>query len=182
MSFDKRIMWSDNLKVIILIYFKDNMCNDGEYYKCNDDTDDDRKYNIEEEKSTTCWPNSEEKLNEKPAKCENFQIVKREYNLVVIVTMVMLVLVVMMVMTCSCSACVVVNTVSSTEERVSRPLNIRNIIFNVIIIIIIFMNKVLLGVLTGDLGLGQRKKGEMWIYIEIYICLMFFISRDLRAW
>ena len=180
MSFDKRIMWSDNLKVIILIYFKDNTCYDGEYHKCNDDTDDDdRKYNIEEEKSTTCWPNSEEKLNEKPAKCENFQIVKREYNLVVIVTMVMLVLVVMMVMTCSCSACVVVNTVSSTEERVSRPLNI---IFNVIIIIIIFMNKVLLGVLTGDLGLGQRKKGEMWIYIEIYICLMFFISRDLRAW
>ena len=34
-------------------------------------------YNIKEEKSTTCWPNSEEKLNEKPTKCENFQIVKR---------------------------------------------------------------------------------------------------------
>ena len=68
------------------------------------------------------------------------------------------------------------------EGEQAAEVNIRNILFNVIIIIIIFINKVLLGVLTGDLGLGQRKKGEMWIYIEIYICLMFFISRDLRAW
>ena len=59
----------------------------------NDDDDDD------DDESNTCRPKPEEKLNEKPAKDENLEVVERKYHLsiVMIISFVMIRIIMMMI-------------------------------------------------------------------------------------
>ena len=47
----------------------------------DDDGDNDDDDNNDENESNTCRPKPEEKLNEKPAKDENLEVVERKYHL-----------------------------------------------------------------------------------------------------
>ena len=65
----------------------------------NEDGDGDDDDNNDENESNTCRPKPEEKLNEKPAKDENLEVVERKYHLsiVMIISFVMIRIIMMMI-------------------------------------------------------------------------------------
>ena len=70
-----------------------------DYDHFNEDGDGDDDDNNDENESNTCRPKPEEKLNEKPAKDENLEVVERKYHLsiVMIISFVMIRIIMMMI-------------------------------------------------------------------------------------